>query len=64
MSQQQEFKNIHHKTKIVADYNRLLKYKPIYILDIPDEYKFMDAELISELDVKVSYILENAQSNT
>ena len=42
-----------HKNRLVAKFTGLLDFKPIYILDIPDEYKYMDSELISELEQKV-----------
>lgn len=48
-----------HKRKLKADFNRLLEYKPLYVLDIPDEYQFMDAELVEELQGKVQYFLRN-----
>jgi len=42
-----------HKNRLLAQFNRLLEYKTIHVLDIPDEYQYMDAELISELEVRV-----------
>lgn len=36
-----------HKNRIVAEFTRLVEHKPIHILDIPDEYKYMDPDLIS-----------------
>ncbi len=35
----------------------MLNHKPLYILDIPDEYQYMDAELIVELEDKVGSII-------
>lgn len=35
-----------HKHRVQAMYPRLTKYKKIIVLDIPDEYKYMDPELI------------------
>lgn len=35
-----------HKNRIKADFSRLLSYKDIYVLDIPDDYGFMDPELV------------------
>jgi predicted protein tyrosine phosphatase len=46
-----------HKSRIVAEFTRLLANKPIHVLDVPDEYKFMDPELIEELSLSVSQIL-------
>ena len=48
-----------HKSKLVADFGHLLEHKPLHVLDIPDEYKYMDAELIAELEAAVSFILES-----
>ncbi|GAB5407906.1 MAG: hypothetical protein BalsKO_02710 [Balneolaceae bacterium] len=46
-----------HKNRLIAEFTRMLDYKPIHMLDIPDEYQFMDEELISELKAKVDAIL-------
>ena len=39
-----------HKNRLIAKFTRLVEHKPIHILDIPDDYKFMDIELISHLE--------------
>ena len=46
-----------HKQRLLAQFRRLLEHKSIYILDIPDECHYMDAELIEELEAKVSVYL-------
>lgn len=46
-----------HKSRLVAEYGRVVEFKPIYVLDIPDEYKYMDPELIAELERSVGGIL-------
>ena len=38
-----------HKNRIITKFTRLIEHKPIHILDIPDDYQFMDPELISHL---------------
>ena len=35
-----------HKQRLTAKFARLLEYKKITILDIPDEYQYMDQELV------------------
>lgn len=35
-----------HKSRLKAQFTRLLNYKDIQVLDIPDEYQFMDEELV------------------
>lgn len=46
-----------HRRRLKADFNRLLEYKSIHVLDIPDEYQFMDPELIDELESRVNALL-------
>ncbi|MEM7258020.1 MAG: hypothetical protein AAF404_11595 [Pseudomonadota bacterium] len=36
-----------HQQRIKADYPGELKYKEVRVLDIPDEYRYMDEELIA-----------------
>jgi predicted protein tyrosine phosphatase len=47
-----------HKSRLRAEYRRMLDNKPIHVLDIPDEYKYMDAELVEILRQSVGAILE------
>lgn len=46
-----------HKSRLVVDYRRLLEGKPVHVLDIPDEYKYMDTELVDLLEQSVRAIL-------
>ncbi|MEX2976668.1 low molecular weight protein tyrosine phosphatase family protein [Serratia fonticola] len=39
-----------HKNRLVAEYRRLLEHKPLHVLDIPDDYQYMDPELITLLE--------------
>lgn len=45
-----------HRAKIKDIYNELKQMK-IQVLDIPDEYEFMDDELIEILQIKVDQIV-------
>lgn len=47
-----------HKQQLVAKFNRLLTYKTLYVLDIADDYQYMDPELIEELQACVTPLLE------
>lgn len=47
-----------HANRLRAEFTSMLEHKPIHILDIPDEYKFMDEELVSEIEARVLAILE------
>ena len=46
-----------HKSRLVAEFPRLLDDKTIHVLDIPDEYKYMHPELVEQLEQSVSAIL-------
>ena len=35
-----------HRKRILADFPGESKFKPVHVLDIPDDYQFMDAELV------------------
>ncbi len=46
-----------HKSRLKAEFTRLLENKPIHVLDIPDEYKYMNPELVELLEQSVEAIL-------
>lgn len=46
-----------HKSRLVADFGDLLAGKPVHVLDIPDEYKYMDPELVELLEQSVGSLL-------
>jgi predicted protein tyrosine phosphatase len=47
-----------HKSRLVAEFTRLLVNKTIHVLDIPDDYKFMDPELVEMLEQPVRSLLQ------
>jgi predicted protein tyrosine phosphatase len=47
-----------HKSRLRTEYADLLRDKRLYVLDIPDEYKYMDPALIDEIQRSVGAILE------
>ncbi|WP_086932849.1 low molecular weight protein tyrosine phosphatase family protein [Agarilytica rhodophyticola] len=48
-----------HKNRLKAEFTRMLDHKPVHVLDIPDEYKYMDPELVQELETVVGVYLES-----
>ncbi|SFP55470.1 hypothetical protein SAMN05216601_1153 [Ectopseudomonas composti] len=46
-----------HANRLRAEYARLLEHKRLHILDIPDDYRFMDPELVEMLDDMVAAYL-------
>ncbi|CAM3938394.1 low molecular weight protein tyrosine phosphatase family protein [Flavobacterium antarcticum] len=47
----------HHKEKLALKFPEEIKSKQIIILEIPDVYKFMDKELVEELQLSLSEYL-------
>ena len=46
-----------HKERIMEKFGSEIEHQTILILDIPDDYKFMDPELIEDLKTKVNTYL-------
>jgi predicted protein tyrosine phosphatase len=46
-----------HKNRLLARFTRMLQHKPVYVLDIADDYQFMDAELVAELESRVASVV-------
>ena len=43
----------HHKKRLLEEYRGLLADKEIVVMDIPDEYRYMDIELIGMIRTSV-----------
>ncbi len=48
-----------HKRRILEFPEEILIGKKIIVLDIPDEYQYMEEELISQLEDSVGYYLKD-----
>lgn len=46
-----------HKSRLLANYRNLMRDKTVYVLDIPDDYRYMDADLVAQLQLAVGNIL-------
>ena len=46
-----------HKSRLVASFRDVMQGKPVHVLDIPDDYQYMDAALVEELQRSVADIL-------
>lgn len=46
-----------HQSRLRATFGRVIECKSIHVLDVPDDYKFMDAELVELLTGSVSDFL-------
>jgi predicted protein tyrosine phosphatase len=44
---------IKHKQRLEADYPGAISFKTLHVLHIPDEYKFMDKELVEVIEASV-----------
>jgi len=47
-----------HAQRLRADYPEALQFKDVVVLDIPDDYRFMDPELIDLIRAAVDPLLE------
>jgi predicted protein tyrosine phosphatase len=47
-----------HRDRIAAAFPRLVEHLPIHVLDIPDEYRYMDPELVELLELIVEPLLQ------
>jgi predicted protein tyrosine phosphatase len=47
-----------HKSRLLAEHSRTLTGKPLHVLDIPDDYRFMDPELVELLQAAVPPLLD------
>lgn len=48
-----------HRRRLEADFPGHLAHKELHVLDIPDEYKFMDPSLVEEIRTSVDAILDD-----
>ena len=46
-----------HRSRLLADFRTLLTHKPLHVLDIPDDYPFMDPDLVELLRGPVAELL-------
>ena len=46
-----------HKDRLKAQYSKLLQHKKVIVLDIPDEYQYMDEELVGLIEASVGEYL-------
>ena len=46
-----------HLTRLRADFPRTMEYQDCWVLDVPDEFRFMDPELVEILTEAVEPIL-------
>ena len=47
-----------HLSRLRADFRGEVKHKAIHVLDIPDDYQFMDPELVDLISDAVEPIIE------
>ena len=51
-----------HKLRLVSQFRAEVRYKELHVLDIPDEYKYMDPELIEIVRETATPLIRNAKS--
>ncbi|HRP10427.1 MAG TPA: hypothetical protein PLK37_05280 [Terricaulis sp.] len=53
-----------HRSRIKAEYRDEVRYKSLHVLDVPDEYQFMDPDLVDILKLKVEPLIRDALQPT
>lgn len=51
-----------HRRKLAAKFQHCLKDKKVVCLDIPDDYEYMDSDLVAILEQKMQPLLANTNS--
>ena len=46
-----------HKQRLLADFPGAMQFKAVHVLDIPDDYQFMDPELVTMIEDAVEPVL-------
>lgn len=46
-----------HKSRLLVSFRDVIEARPVHVLDIPDDYKYMDPALVEELQSSVAGIL-------
>ncbi|WP_421704075.1 low molecular weight protein tyrosine phosphatase family protein [Aliiroseovarius sp.] len=50
-----------HASRLKAEFRQDLGHRPVHVLDIPDDYRFMDPELVELLESAVAPLIKAAQ---
>jgi predicted protein tyrosine phosphatase len=48
-----------HKQRVTAEYGRLLVGKTVHVLDIPDDYRYLDPELVTMIEQSFGALLRD-----
>ena len=51
-----------HANRLRGDFPGEMRYAELHVLDIPDEYQFMDPELVAEIAAAVDPLLDSRQT--
>jgi predicted protein tyrosine phosphatase len=46
-----------HAARLRADFRQEVAYKPMHVLDIPDDYQFMDEDLVELIRAKAGALI-------
>ena len=49
-----------HRQRVVADFAQLMRHRAIHVLDIPDDYRFMDPELVAWIEDAVAPLIKDS----
>ena len=52
-----------HRKRLLADFPDIARFKPIYVLDIPDNYRLMDPELVNLIRTAADPLIDAIRNN-
>jgi predicted protein tyrosine phosphatase len=50
-----------HRDRLQASFARAIAHKPLHVLGIPDDYKYMDPELVEILEAEADAFLDGSR---
>jgi len=52
-----------HASRLKAEFRQELRHRPVHVLDIPDDYPFMDPALVELLEETVAPLIDAARAH-
>ena len=52
-----------HRKRLLADFPDIARFNPIHVLDIPDDYRFMDSELVNLVHTAAEPLIDAMRNN-
>ena len=47
-----------HKDRLTSEFSQLMKNQPLHVLNIPDDYRYMDPDLVEHFEETIPLLLD------